>query len=455
MRVLYLECKMGCAGDMLMSALSELVDQKAFIEKINSLGLEGVKVECVPSEKCGILGSHIQVLIDGHEERENVIFSLHIENVENMVHILDHIEQIEGVWNVAYSGSILSYECDHNCGDEIENKIKNVILDHFPKAHMHSHGHLHHAHGMNVSNVYSVIENLDVSDRVKKDAIAVYQLIAQAESQVHGMSVEDIHFHEVGTMDALVDVVGNCMLMEMLNVERVYCSPIALGNGMVKCAHGILPVPAPATAYLLEGIPTYAGRMDGELCTPTGAALLKYFVDSFEVQPTMKTNKIGYGMGNKDFPAANCVRAFLADMQEDGEVCELTCNLDDMTPEEIGFAYDVLFENGALDVYVTSVQMKKNRPGFVFTCMCKVSDKEKMIHLMFKHLTTLGIRESACVRHALYRNIETIDTEYGLVHKKVSYGYDVQKEKFEYEDLARIAKAKGMSIDKVRRRLSE
>lgn len=455
MKVLYLECKMGCAGDMLMSALSELVDQKAFIEKLNSLGLEGVRVECVPSKKCGILGSHIQVLIDGQEESEKATFSLHIENVEHMEHILDHIEEIEGIQHVTYSNSILSYECDHDFGSRIEEKIKNIILNHFPQAHMHSHGHSPHVHGMNVSKVYSIIQNLAVSDRVKENAISVYHLIAQAESQVHGMDVENVHFHEVGTMDALVDVVGNCMLLEMLDVDRIYCSPIALGNGMVKCAHGVLPVPTPATAILLEGIPSYAGRMEGELCTPTGAALLKHFVDSFEVQPTIKTNKIGYGMGNKDFPAANCVRAFLGEMEEDGQVVELSCNLDDMTPEEIGFAYDILFENGALDVYVTNVHMKKNRPGYVFTCMCKVSDKEKMMNLMFKHLTTLGIRENTCVRHSLYRNVETIDTQYGLVHKKVSYGYGVQKEKFEYEDLARIAKEKGMSIEEIRRVLSE
>ncbi len=160
-------------------------------------------------------------------------------------------------------------------------------------------------------------------------------------------------------------------------------------------------------------------------------------------------------MGNKDFPAANCVRAFLGDMQEDGEVCELTCNLDDITSEDIGFAYDILFENGALDVYVTNVQMKKNRPGYVFTCMCKMSDKEKMIQLMFKHLTTLGIRENSCVRHALIRSVETIETEFGLVRKKRSYGYNVQKEKLEYEDLARIAKEKNISIEEVRRILSE
>ncbi len=455
MKALYLECKMGCAGDMLMSALSELVDQKAFIDKMNALGIEGVKVECVPSKKCGILGSHIQVLVDGKEESENVDFSLHIENAEHMEHILDHIEEIEGIHHVSYSNSILSFQASHEDGERLENQIRQILFNHFPNAHMHSHGHSHHAHGMNVSKVYSIIQNLPVSNRVKKDAISVYELIAKAESQVHGMDVENVHFHEVGTIDALVDVVGNCMLMEMIDVQRIYCSPIALGNGMVKCAHGILPVPAPATAILLEGIPSYAGRMDGELCTPTGAALLKYFVDSFEVQPTMKTNKIGYGMGNKDFPAANCVRAFLGEMDDDGEVCELTCNLDDMTPEEIGFAYDILFANGALDVYVTSVHMKKNRPGYVFTCMCKTSDKEKMMELMFKHLSTLGIRESSCIRHALKRKVEALETPYGSVRKKQSYGYHVQKEKFEYEDLARIAKENGLSIQEIRRILSE
>ena len=264
------------------------------------------------------------------------------------------------------------------------------------------------------------------------------------------MEISEIHFHEVGTKDAIADVVGVCLLMEMIHPDRILASPVATGSGMVRCAHGILPVPAPATAYLLQGIPSYAGRMEGELLTPTGAALLKHFVTSFENMPVMKTEKIGYGMGKKDFPAANCVRAFLGESTGNGEVVELVCNLDDQTPEEIGFAMELLMKEGALDVYVTDVHMKKNRPGVVFTCMCKAADKEKMLKLMFEHTTTLGIREYTCRRYALDKSIETVATPYGDVRVKTSSGYGVTKAKAEHDDLRRIAEENGISIREAR-----
>ncbi len=458
MRTLYLECKMGCAGDMLMGALSELVDKDAFIQKMNSLGLEGIQFHAVPSTKCGILGTHMQVLIRGKEEKSidaNALFKLHVDDVDDssMHHILDHIEELEGISNVSYEDHTLFYNYNHDLGTIAYEKIQQIILNHFPQANIQNEGHTHHEKhsGMNLEEIDSIIDHLSVSNEVKTNAKNVYQILAKAESEVHGIELTNIHFHEVGTLDALADIVGNCILIEMIHADRIIASPIALGNGMVKCAHGILPVPAPATASILKGIPTYSGQINAELCTPTGAALLKYFVTSFEAQPTMKTEKIGYGMGNKDFPVANCVRAFLGEMDDDGEVCELTCNIDDMTAEDIGFAYDILFANHALDVYVTPVHMKKNRPGYVFTCMCRISDKDKMIELMFKHLTTLGIRESTCIRHALDRHVEEIDTSLGKVRVKKSTGYQTTREKLEYEDLAKIAKEKNMSIEEVRK----
>lgn len=467
MKVLYLECKMGCAGDMLMGALSELVDKEEFIKEINNIGLPDVKVIQNDSFKCGIKGTHITVSINGAEEESNdvnntAMFCLSVQNCNShqIEHILDHIEQIKDISEVKYENNELSFVCLHDLGEHIQEEIKTIILDHYPQTIINSMGHTHNAHKEHhnqntMINIKEIINNLKVSENVKKHAIAVYELIAQAESSVHGMTVDNIHFHEVGTIDAVVDIVGTCMLMEKIKAQRVYVSPIALGNGMVKCAHGILPVPAPAVAYILNDVPTYSGNMQGELCTPTGAALLKHFADSFQTQPTIKTKVIGYGMGKKNFAAANCVRAFLGDMKEDGQVCELTCNLDDITGEQLGFAFDQLFANGALDVYVTPVVMKKNRPGYVFVCMCKTDDKEKMIELMFKHLTTLGIRETSCVRHALSRSVTTKQTKYGAVRIKTSSGYNIIREKIEYEDLAKIAKENNLSIDIVRKEIEE
>ncbi len=413
MKTLYLECKMGAAGDMLMAALSELVDQNEFLTRINGMGLEGLEVNAVPSVKCGIHGTHMKVEVNGEEEVSEDVHEHHHEH--------DH---------------------DHHHDDEHSHDHEH--------HHDHDHGHGHHHVHRHMSDIESIISGLKVSDKVKTDAKAVYGMIAEAESHAHDMPVEEIHFHEVGTMDAIADVVGVCMLMEMIGADRIYASPVAVGNGMVRCAHGILPVPAPATAYLLKGIPSYAGNMDGELCTPTGAALLKYFVQSFEKQPVMKTEKIGYGMGYKDFPAANCIRAFLGEADDDGEVVELVCNIDDQTAEEIGFAVDELFAAGALDVYSTPVNMKKNRPGIVFTCMCRADQKEQMIGLMFRHLTTLGIREYTCRRHSLQRSVETVETEFGKVRIKKSDGFGVHREKYEYEDLAEIARREGTSVNAVR-----
>lgn len=295
---------------------------------------------------------------------------------------------------------------------------------------------------------------MDIPQQVREDAQAVYELIAQAESHAHGRPVEEIHFHEVGTLDAVTDVVAVCWLIHDLAPQKILASPVHVGSGQVRCAHGILPVPAPATAHILQGVPTYGGSVQGELCTPTGAALLKHFVQAFGPSPVMRVEKIGYGMGKKDFEAANCVRAMLGETQETGEtVVELCCNLDDMTPEALGFAQERLWEAGALDVSTIAVGMKKNRPGVMLICMCREEDREKMLSLLFAHTTTLGVRERLCNRYTLSRSQRTVETEYGPVRVKESAGWGVVREKPEYEDLARIAREKNMTLDQVKRLL--
>ena len=305
-----------------------------------------------------------------------------------------------------------------------------------------------------MGDIRHILSHLDIPQQVRQDAQAVYQLIAQAESHAHGRPVEEIHFHEVGTLDAVTDVVAVCWLIHDLSPQRILASPVHVGSGQVRCAHGILPVPAPATAHILQGVPTYGGAVQGELCTPTGAALLKHFVQGFGPSPVMRVEKIGYGMGKKDFEAANCVRAMLGETQETGEtVAELCCNLDDMTPEALGFAQERLWEAGALDVSTLAVGMKKNRPGVMLLCMCRVEDREKMLSLLFAHTTTLGVRERLCNRYTLSRSQRTVETEYGPVRVKESTGWGVVREKPEYEDLAKIAREQNMTLDQVKRLL--
>lgn len=415
MKTLYFECNMGAAGDMLMASLLELIpNQEEFIEKINHLGIPGVKVMLEKSVKCGITGSHIAVTVHGDEEESVDVPSDHDH---------DHHED---------------HEHHHEHASE--------------HAHPHTHEHTHSGMG----EIRQLIESLPVSEKVHCDALRVFGLVAEAESFVHGRPVEQIHFHEVGNMDAVADIVGVCMLMEEIAPEKICASAIHVGSGQVRCAHGILPVPAPATAYILRDVPIYGGAVRGELCTPTGAALLKYFATDFGAMPVMTVSAIGYGMGKKDFEAANCVRAYLGSTGESGdEICELRCNLDDMTPEAIGFAQEILFEHGAIDVYTIPIGMKKSRPGVMLCCMCRKEEREALAKLLLRHTTTLGVRVSSLKRYTLNREMTIQQTKYGPVRLKTSSGDGTKKIKPEYEDMAKIAKENDLTIGEVLELLQE
>lgn len=309
------------------------------------------------------------------------------------------------------------------------------------------HGHHHHS---GLHDIEHLIADLAVPETVKADIRAVYNLIAQAESQVHGVPVSEIHFHEVGTLDALADVTAVCLLIHKLKPERIIASPVHVGSGSVRCAHGILPVPAPATACILKDVPIYGGSILGELCTPTGAALLKHFVTEFGDMPPLRVQKIGYGMGKKDFERANCVRVFLGQTSDRTEnVLELRCNVDDMTGEAIGFALEEFLAKGALEAFTVPVGMKKSRPGTLLCVLCREADRDAMVSLIFRHTTTLGIRETGCTRHVLNRTVREVETPYGRVRRKDSAGYGVSRSKYEFEDLARIAREQNLSLEEV------
>ncbi|MCL2374150.1 MAG: LarC family nickel insertion protein, partial [Treponema sp.] len=238
--------------------------------------------------------------------------------------------------------------------------------------------------------------------------------------------------------------------IEELAPDMILASPINTGSGHVRCSHGILPVPAPATAYILQNVPIYNDEIKGELCTPTGAALLKHFVKEFGKMPVLAVAKTGYGMGKKDFEKANCVRAFAGSTAGGSEeVVELICNLDDMTPEAVTFAQQVLLDEGVLDVWTAPIGMKKGRTGVSFCCMCRNDQKDAMAALMFKHTTTLGIRELAYRRHTLQREHAEFRTKYGTIRVKTACGFGVKKSKPEYEDVAKIAREKGISMQDV------
>ena len=406
MKILYLDCGMGAAGDMLAGALLELVpDADGFLEKVKKAGIPDVEIRREPSVKCGVLGTHMRVFVHGEEENEEL----------------------------------------------------------YKAAHEHPHSHSHH----DLRGITHLIgDHLDLPEQVAEDAKAVYRIIAEAESKVHGAPVDEVHFHEVGAMDAVADIVMVCFLMREIAPDRVIASPVNTGGGQVHCAHGIIPVPAPATALIMQDrIPFYEGEFKSELCTPTGAALLRYFADEFGPMPLMKLTGTGYGMGSKDFPRANCVRAMLGESPEAGgaagageafseRMLILSCNVDDMTAEEIGFAMEEILAAGAREVYTIPVGMKKNRQGTLIETICGEEQREQLIRRIFELTTTLGIRELEVGRHVLDREIVTEETEYGPVRRKISEGFGVRRSKIEYEDLARIAREHGCSIMEARRMAS-
>ena len=334
-----------------------------------------------------------------------------------------------------------------------------------------------------MEKVREQVDKLPLSDKVKQDVLSVYRLIAEAEAKAHDKPVEEVHFHEVGALDAIADITGVCLLMEKLAPDRVTASPVHVGSGQVRCAHGILPVPAPATATILKGIPTYGGQIRGELCTPTGAALLRHFVGGFTGMPVMTVSRIGYGMGTKDFAVANCVRAFMgtsqankktapertafSDQQQEQEqnqpqkkyqdkqdanltdLAELSCNLDDMSGEAIAFAQEKLWENGALDVYTTSIQMKKNRPAVMLSCLCRPDQADKLAVQILQHTSTLGVRKIFWQRYEMRSTFRTRQTPYGPIRIKHSEGYGSHKSKPEYTDLAQAASRHQVSLETV------
>ncbi|MCI6654470.1 MAG: nickel pincer cofactor biosynthesis protein LarC [Clostridium sp.] len=404
MKQLYLDLGMGAAGDMLTAALLELCPHKdGIIKKLNSLNIPGVHYEREIMKKSGICGTHMHVIVNGSEEE---------------------------------------------CGHEHE------------EGH-HEHSHHHH---ISMSDIGEIVSKLNTSEKIKKQILDVYNIIADAESRVHGEPVSQIHFHEVGNMDAIADVAAVCILINELNIGKIVVSPVHTGSGFVMCAHGKLPVPAPATALILEGVPYYSDGLKGELCTPTGAALIKYFADDFSNMPAMVVEKTGYGFGKKEFERLNCVRALLGtafqcsevtsecdnSCEKTDKVVELACNIDDMTAEEIGFATEKILEAGALDVYTISAYMKKNRPGTVICCLCHEDEREKFAKLMFKYTTTIGVRQYNCDRYILSRKIENIETDYGNVRVKKTSGYGVEREKMEYDDLSNIANKRQKSVFEVK-----
>lgn len=477
MKTLYLECSMGAAGDMLTAALLELLPeerQRETLEKLRSLFPEKLAISAEKVSRCGILGTHMRVTVNGEEEE-----SLDVHGGDGHTH--HHGDDHEHC-------SDKSHECPHDDGlehshDDSHEHCHDDSHDHHSGHDSHD-AHAHHHHHTSPADIRAIIGAMKIPDTVRSDALAVYALLADAESHAHGVPIEEIHFHEVGALDAVADITSVCLLMHEIAPEQVLISAVNTGSGQVRCAHGIMPVPAPATEYLLRGIPYYQSQtIRGELCTPTGAALLKYFGTAFGARPVMRIEKTGYGMGTKEFEAANCIRAFLGDAEPVKDlshqnttseisvpdmksadvsafsgfdhVLELQANVDDMTAEEIGFAMDRLFDAGAREVFTVPVCMKKNRPGTLITAILSQDREDAVTRAFFRYTTTIGIRVLHFDRAVLKRSVTEKETSLGTVRVKTSEGCGVKRTKIEYDDAAAIARKTGMTLREVREKLKD
>jgi uncharacterized protein (TIGR00299 family) protein len=313
-------------------------------------------------------------------------------------------------------------------------------------SHHHDEDH-HHAH-RGFTEIKTLIEGSGLKQNVKDLSIRIFHNLAQAEAQVHGVPVEEVHFHEVGAVDAVIDIVGSAILIDQIAPDAIFCSPVNTGSGRVMSAHGMLPVPAPATANLLKGLETYSDGTNGELATPTGAAILKTVCSGCVPLPLMRVAEIGYGFGKKDFGKINAVRVLLGEPANEAEkILALEANIDDMTGEALGAALQMILDEGALDAYFLPVYMKKQRPAVVFCVVCRLEDRNKFEKLILKHTSTLGVRSIEYSRAKLSRSEEMVITALGTVRVKTAKGFGIIKQKAEYEDIVRIAKEHGLSFD--------
>lgn len=403
-RILYFDCFSGISGDMTLGALMDLgLDCEKVAEELSRLHVPGYRLTAEKAERHAICGTDVTVHLDAEH--------FHEEDSHQHPHTHEH-------------------------------------------EHEDSHQH-HHQDARNLHHITHIIQDSSLSSQVKKLSLAIFTEIALAEAAVHGKPLEEVHFHEVGALDSIVDIVGTAICLSMLHVDEIHCSVVAEGHGFVKCQHGMLPVPVPAVAKMMEGsiITLQPGDKHGELVTPTGFGILKAAAKSCGSMPSMDIEKVGYGFGKRETGALNALRVFLgterrhsADAQtslknwETDQVTVLECTLDDLSSEVIGYTLERLLENGALDAYTTPIYMKKNRPAVLLTVLCVCEKKDALAAVILEETTTIGIRHYVTDRYLLPRSRVTVNTEFGPLSVKVSGSEDEQKQKPEYEDCARLAR---------------
>ena len=433
-KILYLDCASGISGDMTVGALLDLgASREKLVRALDSLGVSGYHLHFGRTKKCGI---------DAYD------FDVHLEEEEHH-HDHDHEHTHDH-----------EHHHDHEHTHDHEHSHDHAHTHDHEHSHDHAHtrDHMHpHVH-RNIHDIFEIIDRLDASDRVKNLARRMFEIVAGAESKAHGIPVSEVHFHEVGAIDSIVDVISAAFCLEDLGIHRVVVSPLSEGHGFARCQHGLMPVPVPATANIAaaQGLELTLRDVEGEMVTPTGAAIAAAFRTEAALPKKYQIEKIGIGAGNKDFAHANILRAMLLtdktvevetgkDGHDESSMLVIEANLDDCTGEALGYAMEVLLEAGARDVWYTPAYMKKNRPAWLLTVLCKEEQVSVMEQIIFRETTTIGIRRQEMGRTILKREKRAVTTPLGKVEVKVCT-FDGQEYFYpEYESVKKLCEKTGIS----------
>ncbi|NOW88197.1 nickel pincer cofactor biosynthesis protein LarC [Clostridium beijerinckii] len=456
MRILYYDCFCGISGDMNLAAMLNLgVPKEYLFNEISKLNLNSeYDIQINSSEKLGITGTRVDVILKDEVNNSDNIGYKDFEHCSTDIiedHSHSHVHDQEHNHHDHSHGEDASHNHEHSHPHSHEHDCSH----NHEQAHVHSHSGNHEHHHRNLKDIENIINSSDLSEKVKNLSLNMFMRVAEAEAKVHGKTLYEVHFHEVGAIDSIVDIVGAAICLDYLKVDKIMASHVQVGGGFVKCAHGLMPVPAPATVEILKGIPINVGVVQFETTTPTGAAILAENVQEFTSKIDFSIKKIGYGIGHRDLDIPNVLRVYLGEdnsLEKIEEQYILETNIDDMNPEFYGYIEEKLFDAGALDVFKTPIFMKKGRPGIKLSVLIGEKIEKDILDIVFEETTSIGVRKYKVEKIMLNREFSKVETQYGEVTiKKSYYKGNLVKYKPEYEECKKIAKENNITMEKVYR----
>ncbi|MCE5222209.1 MAG: nickel pincer cofactor biosynthesis protein LarC [Clostridium sp.] len=452
MKVLYYDCFCGISGDMNLAALLDLgVPKEYLIEEISKLNLDSeYEIKINKAEKHGITGTRVDVILKNQTINEGDVVEKVLDNHHQ--HKDEHVHENSN----HHIHDSTNEECHTH--EHINEKHHDHEHNH-PQDGNHTHTNNHEHHHRNLKDIENIINSSALKVKVKKLSMDMFMKVAEAEAKVHGKTLYEVHFHEVGAIDSIIDMVGAAICIDYLEVDKIIASPVQVGGGFVKCAHGLMPVPAPATVEILKNIPINTGIVPFETTTPTGAAILAANVQEFTPKIDFSIKKVAYGIGHRDLEIPNVLRVYLGEEETFEKIEEqyiLDTNIDDMNPEFYGYVEEKLFEKGALDVFKTAIFMKKGRLGVKLSVLVNEQCEKSVLDVIFEETTSIGVRKYKVEKIMLNREFSKVKTQYGdITIKKSYYKGKLIKYKPEYEECRSIAKEKNITLGKVYKEVSD